>query len=126
MASYRQERQFGLILACIITAIGAWPLLNAEAVGGAWLIAAAIIALISFAVPVVLSPVLKAWLAFSHVLGIINTHILLALTFFLLVTPLALIFKLIGRDPLKLRGGAAQSQWTAREEQSIRSFKDQF
>lgn len=126
MAGYRQERSFGLILAGIAGAIALWPTLDGQAPAGSWLMAAAGLAVLALAVPIVLKPLLKAWLAVGHVLGTLNTWLLLALAFFLLITPLALVFRMIGRDTLKLRAEPAPSYWTSREEHTFSSFKDQF
>lgn len=88
--------------------------------------AAAGLAVLALTAPIVLKPLLKVWLAVGHVLGTLNTWLLLALAFFLLITPLALVFRMIGRDTLKLRAEPAPSYWTSREEHTFSSFKDQF
>ena len=45
-------------------------------------------------------------------LGAINTRIILSLMFYLLLTPIALVMKLLGRDPLQRRPDpAAPSYW---------------
>lgn len=126
MAGYRQERQFGLILAGIAGIIGLWPMLDGREIAGWWLIVAAGFVVFALVLPISLKPILTVWLAVGHVLGTINTWLLLALAFFLLVTPLALIFRLTGRDILNLRDKPASSYWITREESSFRSFKDQF
>lgn len=40
---------------------------------------------------------------FAHILGWVNTRIILTLVYFLVFTPVALIFKLIGKDPMNRR-----------------------
>jgi len=48
------------------------------------------------------SMVTKAWLKFSCLLGAINTKIILSLVFFLILTPLAYLFRLFNENPLQL------------------------
>lgn len=50
--------------------------------------------------PVALQPIYRLWMKLGGVLGWINTRILLSLVYFLLVTPLALVFKALGKDPM--------------------------
>ena len=51
----------------------------------------------------VTSRMVGAWLAFSRVLSRINSRVLLALVFFLCLTPLALLYRLFARNPLMLK-----------------------
>lgn len=74
-----------------------------------WSIGAAV-GLLSLAWPGPARPVYRAWMAFAHVLGRINTTVLLTLFWLVMVVPLALVFKLIRRDALSRRIGGA-SYW---------------
>lgn len=47
-----------------------------------------------------LSPVYNLWMKIGHVLGWINTRIILAIMFYLLFLPIAIIMKIFGKDPL--------------------------
>lgn len=44
----------------------------------------------------------KLWLGFSLLLGRLNSTIILTLVFYLLLTPLAFVYRRFNRDPLKL------------------------
>ena len=54
----------------------------------------------------------RAWLAFARVLGRVNSAIFLFFTFFLVLTPLGFVLRLLGRDELKRRGSAPASMWS--------------
>ena len=43
----------------------------------------------------------KVWMALGHVLGWINSHIILGLVFILVLQPIAFIMRLTGYDPLR-------------------------
>lgn len=87
---------FGLLLAWLFDYGGpVWP----------WIMGA-ILALIALAMPLALKPLFRAWTAVGHVMGWINTRILLGLVFFLLITPLGLVMRLLGKRPLKLHRDA--------------------
>ncbi|ALP53350.1 hypothetical protein Tel_09390 [Candidatus Tenderia electrophaga] len=124
---YRQERQFGAVLAIIFAAVGLWPLLHAQAPAWGWVGISAALLLVAGLAPAVLSPVVKIWLKIGHIIAVINTWLLLAIAFFLLITPLALLFRLFGRDLLALRVKKKDSYWLAHDKRwSPDSFKNQF
>lgn len=49
-------------------------------------------------VPRSLKQVHTGWMKLGHVLGAINTRILLGLVYYLLITPMGLVMRLLGKD----------------------------
>lgn len=99
----RDLRQFGLLLAALSAALSAWLAWRQgwyEAVGPA-LASVAVLAL-SFAAPRLLTPAWWPWMVLVNVLGFVNSHLLLALVLYLLFTPIGLLLRLFGHDPLDL------------------------
>jgi MFS family permease len=65
--------------------------------------------------PRALRPLERAWSAVGHVLGFVNTHILLGVVFLVILSPLSLALRLTGRDPLqRRRDGKLPSYWRER------------
>lgn len=127
MSRYRNERQFGLLLAGVMLVLAVWPLLHRHAPTWLWLLPAAILGLLAWLAPAILAPFAQGWLWFGHQLGRINSFILLTLVFFLIITPLALIFRTARRDPLELRPPNRKSFWHRHEHKpSPDSFRNQF
>ena len=101
-ATRKELRQFGLLVGAVFTVIGLWPLvfrgeplrLWAVGIGGL---------LIAFGgiLPQVLRPVHKGWMWIGHILGWINTRILLGIVFYALVTPIGLVRRLMGKDTMR-------------------------
>ncbi len=96
---------FGLLIPWIFDRPWVWQ------DGGAhwpW-IGAAAFAATGLLLPVALKPVYIIWMKLGQVLGWINTRIILGVVFFLIFVPVALIFRVLGRDPMerKLDAGAA-------------------
>ena len=50
--------------------------------------------------PNVLRPVYTAWMKIGHWLGWVNTRIILAVLFYLMILPMGLIMRLFGKDPM--------------------------
>ncbi len=55
------------------------------------------------------------WLQFSHVIGTVNTKIILTLIFFLILTPIALCYRLFYGDSLKIKHRIPDSNWHHRD-----------
>lgn len=55
--------------------------------------------------------VAEFWLRISHILGVINTRILLALVFILFLIPLALLFRALRGDFMNIRNKPRDSSW---------------
>ena len=60
--------------------------------------------------PQVFRPVAIVWLGLAHVLGTIMSRIVLTIVFFAVVTPVALVRKLSGKDALRLTAFKAGTQ----------------
>ena len=58
------------------------------------------LAILGSLAPVVVKPLFYAWMTMALALGFVMTRVLLTIFFFLVLTPVALIFRLIGRDAL--------------------------
>ena len=81
---------FGLIFPFVLTRhYVLWPWI----IGGVLVVWALVF-------PIGLAPVHKYWMKFSHVLGWINTRIILSVIFYILITPIGLIIRLFTRDPM--------------------------
>ncbi|HAV23196.1 MAG: hypothetical protein A2X67_07635 [Ignavibacteria bacterium GWA2_55_11] len=63
----------------------------------------------------------RGWMAFAHVLGIINTTLLLTAVYVVMVLPMRAVWWIIRKDPLQLRHVHSSTQWQERdaEEPSI-------
>ena len=71
----------------------------------------------------------KGWMAFAHALGWVNTRILLIVFFFLVITPVAVVLRLLGKDPISWRlEPEAETYWKPKEQEPFdpRSYLRQF
>jgi len=95
-------RQFGLMVGGIFLFIGFWPFVwRHEAVRlwavvpGTLLIAAGLV------IPSLLREIYKGWMFLGHILGWINTRIILGIVFYGIVTPMGIVMKMMRRDPMR-------------------------
>ncbi len=72
-----------------------------------WLLAAIILLVLNMVWPGIYTLVAKVWLGLSHLLGAVMSRVILALVFYLLVTPLALLRRMLGHDPMQRKAWKA-------------------
>jgi ABC-type nitrate/sulfonate/bicarbonate transport system permease component len=58
---------------------------------------------VTMTAPLVFRPLSVIWFGFSHVLGTVMSKVLLAAVFYLIVTPIGIVRRLLGHDSLRLR-----------------------
>jgi len=102
LTGMKEFRSFGLLVGTVFSAIGVWPLLMRGEALRLWAIGlGGALILLGGMSPGLLAPVHKVWMQVGHVLGWVNTRILLGLVFFGLVTPMGIVFRLRGKDVMR-------------------------
>jgi predicted membrane metal-binding protein len=97
----KQLRSFGLTVGGIFAVIGVWPVIFRHGNPRWWAVVVAGCLLIPAVVfPKSLFWIHKGWMAVGHVLGWINTRIILGFVFYIVVSPIGLVRRLIGKDPM--------------------------
>ena len=101
--SKKQLREFGLLTGFGLPIIIGWllPLLSGDEFREWTLWIAFPVLIIGLITPRLLFYPYKVWIALGHILGWINSHIVLGIIFVLILQPIALIMYLAGYDPLK-------------------------
>ena len=73
--------------------------------------------LIGFVRPMLLKPIHKAWMTLAILMGWVVTKIILSVLFYLIVTPIGLSIRLLGKDILDLEfSDDTDSYWIPRKE----------
>src|SRR5437867_9706883 len=103
--SLRAEREFGLIVGGVLVLLSGWWLYRGKfpSVSHVTLPVGAALVLLGLVFPRTLVWPNKAWMALAEVLSFVSTRIILALVFFLVVTPIGFVKRLFGWDPLHRR-----------------------
>ncbi|MBI2152898.1 MAG: hypothetical protein HYV92_03075 [Candidatus Rokubacteria bacterium] len=68
----------------------------------------------------------KGWLRIARAIGTVNTVVLLTVLYWLVVAPLGLILRLLGKDPLRLRRGPERTLWHEKRPVHLDSLHRQF
>lgn len=122
--SNAQARKSALVVAAVFVAIALWNIYRGRMIqvtifGGI----AGAITLIGL-IPVAARAFHRFWMGIAAVLGYINSRILLSVLYYGVFTPVGLVRRLMGRDPMQRRGAPQPSYWVTRE--YTRQAKEQF
>jgi hypothetical protein len=97
----KQLRSFGITVGGIFGLIGLWPAIFRNEDPRWWVVGVAGCLLIpAFVIPKSLFWVHKGWMTVGHVMGWINTRIILGVVFYVVVTPMGMLRRLLGKDPM--------------------------
>ena len=105
------NKSFGLVFFFVFLIISFYPMIN----GGEpryWSIVVSFIFLtLGLLNSSILSPLNKLWFKFGLFLGKIISPIIMGVIFFLVVTPIGFLMKLLGKDLINLKFNSEKSYW---------------
>ena len=124
------ERRFGLLFTAVFAVVGIYANLKGwnQTTVFSLVGLSGLIALITLSVPKLLAPFNRLWFELGQLMGRIVSPIVLGAIFFLILTPVALVTRLFGRDELRLKRKDVTSYWIDRtnENSPAETFKNQF
>ena len=105
------NKSFGIVFFIVFLLIAIYPLINNGELRIWSLIIAIIFLILGLVNSKVLTPLNKLWFKFGLLLGKVVSPLIMGIIFFLVVTPTALIMRIIGKDLLNLRFNNKKSYW---------------
>ena len=110
-------RKFALVMTVAFAILGSLLLWRGREWAEYLLYVAGFFLVMGLVAPKLLGPIERIWMKFARALGVVMTTIILTLTFFLLMTPMGLLLRAMGKDLLGLRGDPEiQTYWAPVEE----------
>lgn len=110
------DRFFGLLFFAVFLIIALWPLLKGRPVYPVPLGIALAFLAVALIVPRWLAPLNRLWMKFGELLHRIVSPVILGIMFFGVITPVALLLRLAGKDLLRTKFDRdATSYWIPRE-----------
>ena len=109
------DRSFGMVFTLVFLAVGIWVLSGGRSEGWLFLAGSVILLVVTLARPSILGPLNRAWFKFGLLLGQVVNPLILGVVFFLVITPIAVIRRLLGKDSLRLKSKPSlESYWIDR------------
>ena len=123
------DRAFGLLFSVVFAIIATFAVWKGRSSALWWLVAAFLSLVVALFAAPLLGPLNRGWRWLSLQLSKILNPIMMGIVFFAVLTPVAMIMRLAGKDPLRLRFEPEKpSYWLARTpvSEGKTSMKDQF
>ena len=120
------NRSFGLVFFVVFLIISLWPLISGDLIR----IWSAIISLVFLILGLMnskfLTPLNRLWFKFGMILGAIVAPFIMGVIFFLTVTPIGLVMKIMGKDLLNKKYDKKKKTYWIKRDVPIGTMKRQF
>jgi len=115
MKPKKNNRGFGLLFFIVFLLIGLWPLLKGDNPRIYFFPIAFLFLVLGIINSKILTPLNKLWIKFGEQLGKVIAPIVMALVYFIVLTPISLLIKLSKKDLLKVKfSNKLETYWIKR------------
>ena len=126
MKSQSSNKSFGLLFFVVFLIIGLWPLKNGENLNIYFITASVVFLILGLLNSKLLTPLNKSWIKLGEILGIIIAPIVMALVYFVILTPVSFIVRMFGKDLLNLKFLKEKDTYWIKRKKTLGSMKKQF
>ena len=126
MRSQSSNKSFGLLFFAVFLILGLWPLKNGENLNLYFIAVSVGFLILGLLNSKLLSPLNKLWIKLGEILGIIIAPIIMALVYFVILTPVSLIVRALGKDLLGLKFLKNKETYWIKRKKNLGSMKKQF
>ena len=125
MREKSSNRSFGIIFLIVFLLISVWPIMDGQEPRVWSLIISLIFLILGILNSKILTPLNLAWIKLGEILGRFISPVVMAVIYFLIVTPIGLFMRIIGKDLLNIKFSQNSSYWIKREK-NLGPMKRQF
>ena len=120
------NRSFGVVFFIVFLLIALYPVINNEEIRAWSLIVSLIFLVLGLLNSKILNPLNQIWFKFGILLGRIISPLIMAIIFFLVVTPIGLIMRLLRKDLLNLKYNKKNKSYWIEKNGPKSKMKNQF
>jgi hypothetical protein len=106
------SKSFGYLFFGLFLILSLWPVLNDNSVNFLFLSISAVFLILTILKAKILDFLNNYWIKLGELLGRVVAPIIMFLVFFVIVTPLSLLTKLLKKDLLNMRFNDSKTYWT--------------
>ena len=126
MKSQSSNRSFGLLFFVVFLILALWPLKNGSNINLYFTISSIIFLILGLINSKLLSPLNKLWIKLGEILGMIIAPIVMALVYFVILTPVSFIVRLFGKDLLGLKFLKEKETYWIKRKKGLNSMRKQY
>ena len=120
------NRNFGLVFFIVFLIVSTWPLTYEEPIRIWSAIISSFFLILGLMNSKLLTPLNKLWYKFGMILGAIVAPVVMGFVFFLVITPIGLFMKIIGKDLLNIKYDKRKKTYWIKRNTPINTMKRQF
>ncbi len=120
------NRSFGLLLFFILMLIGLWPLIKNDYPNFYLINLSLIFLFLGIKNSNILTPLNRVWIKFGEILGTIIAPIVMALIYFVILTPISLVIRITGKDLIGLKFSKKKSTYWIKKKKQLGTMDKQF
>ncbi len=121
----RELRKFGLLVGGVFLLLGGLCLWRHKPAGPWFLTPGVLLVLLGLIAPRALRTVYGAWMGLASIMGLIVSTVILSIFYYLVITPIAVMGRLFGKDFLsQKRDPGVKSYWLPRDRSAARKPAD--
>ena len=120
------NRSFGLLFFIVFIVVGLWPVIKGETANIYLILISLFFLIFGLINSKILSPFNKTWIKFGEILGLIIAPIIMALVYFIILTPISLIVRMFGKDLLGLKFLKKKDTYWIKRVKKLGTMKKQF
>lgn len=119
------NRSFGIVFFIVFIIIATYPIINGDNIRIWSLVISIIFLILGLLNSRILTPLNLIWMKFGILLGKIISPIIMGVIFFLVVTPIGILMRILKKDLLNLKFNINKTYWIDKSEPKSK-MKDQF
>ncbi len=110
------NRSFGILFFLVFLGFGLWPLTKEMSPNIYLILISVIFLFLGLLNSKLLSPLNNLWIKFGEILGKVIAPIVMAVVYFLILTPISLLVRLFGKDLIEMKfNNNVKSYWIKRK-----------
>ena len=126
MENKSSVKSFGILFAIVFLIIATWPLLNSEEIRIWSLVVSVIFLILGLIKSKILNPLNNFWIKLGEFLGKIVAPIVMLFIFFVIITPMSFLVKIMRKDLLNVKFDKNKSSYWIERDEDLGPMKNQF
>ena len=125
MTKISSNKSFGILFFIVFLLIAIWPIINSGSIR-VWAIIISLIFLILGVInSKILTPLKKGWIKLGEILGKVIAPVVMGFIYFIIITPIGILMRVLGKDLLNIKYNKNKSYWIKRTK-NVDTMKRQF
>ena len=120
------NRSFGILFFVVFLIIGFYPVFNSGSPNIYFLILSTPFLILGLLNSKILTPFNKAWIKLGEFLGLIIAPVIMAMVYFVFLTPISFLVRIFGKDLLNIKFNKKKESYWIDRKKNLGSMKKQF